>query len=97
MKKFVSLILTVCFIFLAANVIWPADVQSEEKTGTILSLASVSDFTSKLESENVDIADLPFIVSHKFTTEIEKSIDKSTILLLVINFTFHKMRSSGFA
>lgn len=57
MKKFVSLILTVCFIFLAANTIWPADARSEEKTGTILSLSSVSDFTSKLESENVDIAD----------------------------------------
>lgn len=57
MKKFVSLILTVCFIFLAANTIWPADTRSEEKTGTILSLSSVSDFTSKLESENVDIAD----------------------------------------
>ena len=56
MKKFVSLILTVCFIFLAANVIWPANILTEEKSDT-LSLCSVSEFKSKLESENVDVND----------------------------------------
>lgn len=57
MKKFVSLILTVCFIFLAANVIWPADVQREQNVGSIMNLSTVSDLSSKLESVNVDASD----------------------------------------
>lgn len=57
MKKIVSLILTVCFIFLAANVIWPADVQQEQNVGSIMNLSTVSDLASKLESVNVDAAD----------------------------------------
>ena len=57
MKKFVSLLLTVCFIFLAANVIWPADVQQEQNVGSIMNLSTVSDLSSKLESVNVDASD----------------------------------------
>ena len=53
MKKLVSLFLTVCFVFLAANNIWPTNSYHEKKNTTI-NLCSVSDFSSKLESENVD-------------------------------------------
>ena len=57
MKKFVSLILTVCFIFLAANVIWLANAQQEQNAGSIMNLSTVSELLSKLESVNVDASD----------------------------------------
>lgn len=57
MKKFVSLILTVCFIFLAANVIWPANAQQEQNVGSIMNLCTVSELLSKLERVNVDAQD----------------------------------------
>ena len=56
-KKFVSLILTVCFIFLAANTIWPADVQQEQNASSVINLHTVSELSSKLESVNVDASD----------------------------------------
>jgi hypothetical protein len=34
------------------------------------------------------MADFPFMPSQRFTMEIEKSIDKSTMMLLVIAFIF---------
>lgn len=45
MKRLVSLILTVCFVFLAANTIWPADICTEENSdGFISNLLCACDF-----------------------------------------------------
>ncbi len=54
MKKIISIILTLCFAFFAANPIWPANVQSEKHEDSILNLYSSSEFSSQLESENID-------------------------------------------
>lgn len=43
MEKFVSIVLTICLVFLVNNTIWSADVRSEEKLDA-LSLRSVSEF-----------------------------------------------------
>jgi hypothetical protein len=57
MKKIVCLILTVCSIFLVSCGTWPKSVVSEENAVLTWDLYGVSELSSKLESEKVDIDD----------------------------------------
>lgn len=56
MKKIISLILTVCLIFVASNIIC-TDVSSDGNESSKLNLHSLSEFALKLECENVDSED----------------------------------------
>lgn len=56
MKKIFSLILTVCFVLFATNTILPVNVQPENDANSILNLQTASEFSSQLESENVDVS-----------------------------------------